>query len=60
MLVLTRKEGEAIRIGEQIEVRLLKIRGSGVRLGIVGPKSIPVVRSELLRQPPKEPSHVRA
>lgn len=48
MLVLTRKADEAILIGDDIEVRVLRIQGGEVRLGITAPKSLPVHRSEVV------------
>lgn len=50
MLVLTRKIGQEIIIGENIEILVVEIRGDQVRLGIHAPKSIPVHRKELLEQ----------
>ena len=59
MLVLTRKLGEKIRIGDEIEVRVLSVSGSRVRLGVDAPGNIEIVRNELRRrreewQPSKE------
>ena len=48
MLVLSRKPGEKIRIGDEIEVEVLSVRGSRVRLGITCPMEIPIRRSELV------------
>ena len=48
MLVLTRRTGQAIRIGTDIEVRVIRIEGDRVVLGFDAPREIPVVRSELL------------
>lgn len=48
MLVLTRKHGERILIGGQIEVTVLKISGSRVKLGITGPPHVSVRRTELV------------
>jgi carbon storage regulator len=48
MLVLTRKEGETIAIGEEIEIRVLRIDGDQIRLGIVAPRQMTVLRGELL------------
>ena len=48
MLVLSRKVGETIVIGENIEVTVVEIQGNKVRLGIKAPRTIPVARSELL------------
>lgn len=47
MLVLSRRRGEAIRIGESVEVRVLKIKGATVRLGISAPRMTKVLRVEL-------------
>ena len=47
MLVLTRKIGEAIMIGDDIEVTVLSSDGSKVRLGIQAPGSVPVHRKEI-------------
>jgi carbon storage regulator len=48
MLVLTRKIGEAIQIGEGVTVEVLEMRGGRVRLGITAPSDVGVHRSELL------------
>ena len=47
MLVLTRREGESIAIGDEIEVTVLEIRGRNVRLGIKAPPEMPVHRLEV-------------
>ncbi|MEC1178888.1 carbon storage regulator CsrA [Metasolibacillus meyeri] len=47
MLVLSRKTGESIMIGDQIEVKVLAVEGDQVKLGIVAPKSVKVYRSEV-------------
>lgn len=44
MLVLGRRAGEAIRIGEEIIVTINKIRGGRVTVGIDAPKEIPITR----------------
>lgn len=48
MLVLTRKTGEAIQIGEQVTVEVLEMRGGRVRLGITAPNDVGVHRSEVI------------
>jgi carbon storage regulator len=48
MLVLSRKVGERIQLGDNITVTLVKVSGNLVRLGIEAPASMPVVRQELL------------
>lgn len=47
MLVFTRRAGEAIMIGDGVEVRVLQVGGDGVRLGIQAPVSIAVHRREI-------------
>ena len=47
MLVLSRKAGERIWIGEDISVTVVRITGGGVRIGIEAPHEMPVVREEL-------------
>jgi carbon storage regulator len=47
MLVLARKPGEAIQIGDGITVHVVEIRGKQVRLGIEAPAEMPVHRSEI-------------
>ena len=47
MLVLSRKIGERVLIGENIAVTVVKMTSGGVRLGIEAPSEMPVVREEL-------------
>jgi carbon storage regulator len=47
MLILTRRLGESLRIGDEVTVTVLDMRGSNVRLGIAAPKSIAVHRQEI-------------
>ena len=50
MLTLTRKVGQKIRIGDEIEIVVREIRGRQVRLGISAPQGLPVYREELYQQ----------
>jgi carbon storage regulator len=50
MLVLTRKTGERVRIGQFIEVTVLESSHGRVKLGFSGPPEIPIHREELLRR----------
>ncbi len=50
MLVLSRKLNEEIRIGENIVVRVLAIKGNQVRLGIEAPQEVPVLREEVIKK----------
>jgi len=47
MLVLSRKVGERILIGDEIAITVVKITGGGVRIGVQAPPELPVVREEL-------------
>jgi carbon storage regulator len=50
MLVLTRRSGQSIRIGPNVEVRVLRLEGDRVVLGITAPRHVAVVRAELIEQ----------
>jgi carbon storage regulator len=47
MLILTRKVGESLRIGDDVSVVVLGIKGNQVRIGVDAPKSISVHREEI-------------
>lgn len=47
MLILTRRVGETLRIGEDVAVTVLGIQGHQIRIGIQAPKSVPVYREEI-------------
>ncbi len=47
MLILTRKAGEKIIIGHEIEIEVISLSGDQVRLGIKAPREVSVYRSEL-------------
>lgn len=49
MLVLSRRAGEAILIGEDVEVVILGTDGGQVRVGIRAPRKVTVLRKELLQ-----------
>ena len=50
MLVLTRKIGESILIGEGIEVRVVGVNGKKVRLGMTAPSDVPILRDEIIQK----------
>ena len=47
MLVLGRKVGESILLDGGIEIQVVKVQGSKIRLGVTAPKDIKVIRAEL-------------
>lgn len=48
MLVLTRRVGESVVIGDGVVVTVIEVRGDGVRIGIDAPRSVRVHRAEVL------------
>jgi len=50
MLVLSRKVGERILIGDNISITVVRIAGGGVRIGVEAPSEMPVIRQELKEQ----------
>lgn len=48
MLVLARHRGDSIVIGDDIEITILEVQGDNVKIGITAPKTIPVLRRELM------------
>ncbi|MCX7031964.1 MAG: carbon storage regulator CsrA [Spirochaetes bacterium] len=49
MLILARRIGESIVIGDQVEVSVVDIKGDQVKLGINAPRAVPVFRLEIYR-----------
>jgi carbon storage regulator len=47
MLILSRRTGEAVIIGDEISVRVLSINGNQVRIGVNAPTDVPVHREEI-------------
>ena len=50
MLILTRRVGESLKIGEEVTVSVLGIKGNQVRVGIAAPKSVAVHREEIFER----------
>lgn len=50
MLVLTRKNGESIKIGDDIEITIISAKNDKVKLGIKAPEHIDIFRKEILDQ----------
>ena len=47
MLILSRKIGQSLVIGEQVVVRVLEVSGDNVKIGVEAPRDIPVHRQEI-------------
>ena len=47
MLIITRRAGESIMVGDDIVVEVMEIVGNSVRIGISAPRSVPVYREEI-------------
>jgi carbon storage regulator len=54
MLILTRRAGESLRIGEDVEVTVMAINGAQVRIGIRAPINVSVDREEVAERKRKE------
>ena len=50
MLILTRKQGESITIGDEIKITILECQSKHVKLGIVAPKEVKVHREEIFER----------
>lgn len=53
MLVLTRKQGEKVTIGNDITVFVVEVIGDSVRLGFDAPKEMPIHRDNAVRKAPR-------
>lgn len=49
MLILGRRAGESIFVGEEIEIRIMDLTASRVKVGIIAPRQLPVLRGEVKR-----------
>ena len=54
MLIITRRPGEKIMLGDDVVIEVIEVSGSSVRVGIAAPKSIPVYREEIWRSVKEE------
>jgi len=50
MLVLSRKIGESIIVGDEIEISIVDIQGDNIRIGINAPKNIKIFRKEVYKE----------
>ena len=53
MLILTRRVGESVVIGDDVDVTVLGVKGNQVRVGISAPDDVNIIRNELLDRPKK-------
>lgn len=56
MLILTRRVGEALKIGDDVTVTVLGVKGNQVRLGINAPRTVAVHREEIFERIAEEAS----
>ncbi|WP_270215189.1 carbon storage regulator CsrA [Clostridium butyricum] len=54
MLIITRKKGESIMIGDDIEITISKIDDGSVKIGIEAPRNVNILRKELYEEVEKE------
>jgi carbon storage regulator len=64
MLILTRRVGESVMIGDDVAITVLRVKGNQVRLGVNAPKTVSVQREEIFQRiqqengsPEEEPEH---
>ena len=58
MLILTRRSGEAVIVGDNVRIAVLDIRGNQVRLGVEAPREVTVHREEVYRRIVEEQGNI--
>jgi carbon storage regulator len=56
MLILTRRIGETVMIGDDVAITVLRVKGNQVRLGVNAPKTVSVQREEIFQRIQQEPT----
>lgn len=51
MLILTRRAGQAVLIGDNVEVKVIAVKGNNVRLGFEAPDDVDIARAETRKEP---------
>ncbi|MCW9710728.1 carbon storage regulator CsrA [Avibacterium sp. 21-586] len=54
MLILTRKVGESLLIGDEISITILSVRGNQIKVGVTAPKEVSVYREEIYQRMKKQ------
>ena len=47
MLIITRRAGQKVMLGDDITIEVMEVVGNSVRIGVAAPKSVPVYREEI-------------